>query len=375
MNKPSTTFYRAIALATTLIVGGCESSEGLITSLEDVSTEAKKEGWKKVPQYRVVSVPGLLPFADVGGLSFYKPKRKPASVVGLSANGHSYVSITEIKSDCDASCLTGIRDSLVELNTQVVNLVEAKLEVRRLTALETVESATQEDVKAARSNYQALKSRFDSSAEAVSKKLTQEGVMVYRWTTSSKSDGSFKLGNLFGASRNKEEKYGGFALVSNLRMATLFVAPDLLCAWPALDKETRFENRFQLTTHVMQARHILYSAEAELTALMKIKLDGSYEEFRNISKTLREIDQVEIGAAIARAQSVSNMGMIGGASRTTVPVDWGMIANGDIEKVDGWHTFYAVESYLGDLLVMIRPPSSAAPRECQEENRRRAERS
>lgn len=61
-------FIGVMALA---VLSGCAStSGGIITSLEDLSTESVREGWFKVPQYRVASIPGWLPFSDVGALYF-----------------------------------------------------------------------------------------------------------------------------------------------------------------------------------------------------------------------------------------------------------------------------------------------------------------
>ena len=80
----------AVLTCSIFLLSGCCSTGGLITSLEDLTTESSKEGRIKVPQYRVISVPGILPFADAGSLQFYKPKRKPSTAIGLS-HGNSYI--------------------------------------------------------------------------------------------------------------------------------------------------------------------------------------------------------------------------------------------------------------------------------------------
>ena len=50
-----------IFILSVIILQGCGSNGGLITSLEDLTTESSKEGFAKVPRYRVVSIPGLHP--------------------------------------------------------------------------------------------------------------------------------------------------------------------------------------------------------------------------------------------------------------------------------------------------------------------------
>lgn len=124
---------QALVVSLGLVLGGCSSTGGMITSLEDLTTESSKEGWSKVPQYRVISVPGILPFADAGSLQFYKPKRKPSSAIGLS-NGDSYIMQSVIDSECDEVCLSTIRDNLLLLRGKAEALVEARVNLTSIAS-------------------------------------------------------------------------------------------------------------------------------------------------------------------------------------------------------------------------------------------------
>lgn len=336
---------------------GCASKTGLITSLEDLSTESRREGFVKVPQYRVVSVPGLLPFAEVGGLYFYKPKRQPASAIGLSPD-HSFILVAEIDSGCDNACMIPIKDALSKLRAQALDLIQNKIELSRRLNTEKpkaeelrlqAEAADREALEA----YKKSRDQFDKSYDNVVNRLIHNGVMIYRWSTSSKTSGAMGLGNLFGASGSNSEQYNGFALISGLRMATLFAGNDILSAWPRLDKKSRYHNRFELTTFVMQAKHIMYSAEADLESLLQANLKASYDQLANLPETVRSLDRIEINAVIAKLSNLSNMGILGVVRRSTVPIDWAQTGLEQRLRLNGWNTFYSVESDLIDLMDLV----------------------
>ena len=169
---------------------------------------------------------------------------------------------------------------------------------------------------------------------------------------------------LFGASGNNEESYSGFALVSGLRVATLYLGKDLVDAWPALNTSTRYSNRFELTTHVMQARHIIYIAEYDLQRSINARLNASYDQLANLPETLKALDQIEIEATLSKISNLSNMGVMGKTRRSTRDVDWTRPAGiKNLANLDGWQTFFAVKSDLTDLIdLLTENPKDKKPR-------------
>lgn len=338
----------------------CSSTGGLITSLEDLSTESVKEGFVKIPQYRVASIPGWLPFADVGGLYFYKPSRKPASAIGLSP-GASFELVSEIAGDesnrCTETCLAAIRTQLTRLSSLAAELVQERADLSLLQARQAAGAeppVSEVQIEAARDEYRAARQAFDTQYEGVVDAIRSNGVLIYRWATDSSGSGGLGLGKLFGASGQQDEKHNGFALVSGIRTKTLFVGHDLVDAWPRLSKGSRFSNRFEITTHVMQAKHIMYGHVADVSQFAQARLQASYGQLANFPQTLKELDQIEVGMALSKVSNLSNIGVMGNMRRTVVPIRWDLNALQNRFKSDDWLTFYSVESDFTDLLELLQ---------------------
>ncbi len=345
-----------------ILLVGCSSKAGLITSLEDLTTEAKKEGWSKVPQYRVISVPGILPFANVGSLQFYKPKRKPSSVIGLSNTDNSYVMESIIESECNETCLLTIKNNLLLLKGKAETLVEAKINLTRVVEISPPEGADatkitsyNQAVTNARTQFSTAKNELNISYNTVVQSINKNGILIYRWNSNSGNNGALKLGDIFGVSGNKSETYSGFALISGLRTATLYLGKDIASNGTALNKESNYSNRFELTTYVMQAKHIIYTTEYDLQSMMNAKLEASYAQLKNLPETIKNLDKIEINIALSKVTNLSNMGILGKVKRTAKNVLWDQPAGiTTLTDLNGWQTFYSVESDLNDLIDMLK---------------------
>lgn len=361
-------FTPMFLLLSVFILKGCGSTGGLITSLEDLTTESSKEGFAKVPQYRVVSIPGLLPFVEGGSLHFYKARRKPSSAIGLSAND-SYVMESVIESDCDSKCLSEIRDKLLQLRSKAEAVIEARIKLTEVIATAPEDksqtnlyTAYKQEKLSAQTNYSKIRGELDKLHQDAVRSMNHEGLLVFRWSTNSEQSGSTGFGSLFGASGSNEESYSGFTLVSGLRLATLYIGKDLADAWPSLDTSTRYGNRLELTTHLMQARHIIYTAEYDLQRSINAKLSASYEQLADLPETIKALDQIEIEATLSKISNLSNMGVIGNTKRSTRAVDWTSPAGTkNLVNLDGWQTFFAVKSDLKDLVDLITEKSKEKP--------------
>ena len=298
-------------------LSGCASTGGIITSLEDLSTESVKEGFIKIPQYRVASIPGWLPFSDVGGLYFYKPSRKPASVIGLSP-GASFELISEIPGGCNQECLVKIRDHITTLGTRAQTLVQARVDLSVLKAKQPVNVSDEKNkaiVDDAKDEYKQAQIAFNSSYETLVESIKENGVLIFRWTTDSTRTGSLGLDGLFGVSANENQKRNGFALVSGIRTKTLFVGNELFCAWKELDKESRFHNRFEMTTHIMQAKNIMYGNIADVSLYADAKIEASAQQLANLPDTFKALTKIEIAMALSSISNLSNIGVMGKMKR------------------------------------------------------------
>lgn len=336
------------------ILAGCASSGGIISSLEDLSTDSEKEGLFKIPQYRVASIPGWLPFADVGGLYFYKPSRKPASVIGLSP-GNSFELVSEIPSDCDLKCLVAIRDEVTSLGSLAQELVQSRVDVLYASVpAKAGDTPDRTAITAATTAHRAVQTKFNTAYEKVVKSMKDHGVLIYRWSLDSSQSASVGAGSLLNAGVQENQKRNGFALVSGVRTKTLFVGADLLKAWPNLDTTSGYSNRFEMTTHIMQAKHILYGNVSDAAVYAQAKLEASYQQLANLPETLKTLTNIEVGMALSRVTNLSNIGVMGGIKRTTRPVAWTEAALRRRLADSDWLTFYSVESDFTDLLDLLK---------------------
>lgn len=331
-----------------IFLSACSSTPELITSLEDLNTDFEKEGIK-LPQTRVISVPGLLPFSEVGGLYHFKAQRMPASAIGLSP-ANSFVLTNEIPFNGALSDLTSIRDALLELKNLAEKTVLNKL---KLTSLKYENSPNATAIGVAKTKYEASKLAFEQQINQVSTSITKSGIIIYRWTTQKEQEASITLGSILGLSENKTIKYNGFALIGGLRLSTLYLGNDLVSQWSNLKKDSDYNSRFQLTTHVMQAKHILYLSEYDMQSKLSAQLEASYSQLKNLPETIKNLDKIEIEAVFSKISNLSNLGVITGGTWTPRAINWTQQGLQTRLANNGWQTFYSVDSRLEDLLEML----------------------
>lgn len=209
-------------------------------------------------------------------------------------------------------------------------------------------------ISAATTSHRAVQKKLNDAYEKVVKAMKDHGVLIYRWSLESSQSGSVGLGGLFNASAQENQKRNGFALVSGVRTKTLFVGTDLLDAWPVLDTDSNYSNRFEMTTHIMQARHILYGNVSDAAVYAQAKLEASYQQLANLPETLKTLTNIEVGMALSRVTNLSNIGVMGGIKRSTRAVAW---SEADLRRrlaEPGWLTFYSVESDFTDLRDLLK---------------------
>jgi len=325
----------------------------LITSLEDLTTEYEKEGWFKVVQDRVVSIPGFLPFPEVGALYYFKPQRMPATAIGISPE-KSFILETTIEFEGTEDDLKNIGQKIVELRLDAANAISDKLDLIRLRSASPDDKAV---ISAAEASYKTLRKTYDDHySELLNEIKKTSGILIYRWTTETSAGANASLGSIFKGKSSFKDNFNGFGLVAGIRMATLFVGPDIKNAWPQLDTSSHHKDRHKLTTFVMQAQHILYSSEHDMERQIQAKLDASYQQLASLPESIKVIDKIEIEAVLSKLSSLSNMGMVKTPKREVlVPIDWGQQGLQERMGKDGWLTFYSVDTKLSDLKDMVEP--------------------
>lgn len=348
-----TNLIKTMLLPVIFALAGCATKAGVITSLEDLGTESQKEGAIKIPQYKVASIPGWLPFADVGSLYFYKPSREPSTVIGLSNSKKSYVVTSSIESDCGVDCLAGVKGKVAALSKQAADLIQKKVAHSRALNSNPAPDAIG-DLSSA---YDAALASFNSAYEDVENEMAKKGVFIYRWSTHGQSSGFLGLGALLGLNASKESSYNGFALVSSLRIKNAYFGCDVLDQWKNLDTKSEYSNRFQMTTYLMQARYISYGVLEDLETQISAHLKASSTQLADLPATLKSLDSIEIKAALSKISNLSNVGTMGDVKRTVTPIKWD---DDDwkqrTESSSGWLTFYSVTSQYGDILEMLKVP-------------------
>jgi hypothetical protein len=328
------------------LLGCSSSSEGMIASFVDLSSELAQEGSAHVQQNRVISVPGLLPPPAVGFLYRFRGKRGPTSMIGLSPCKDSFYITTTIRSTASQRELQEAQRSFVEMRTKALMAIQAQLDLARL------HHKTPMDPGAYAQAEQEAKARvqgFDRAYDNTLKKINSSGILIYRWTSKKTGGGSGRLGAaLLGLGKERSRTSSGFAFLAGLRTSTLYVGSDLRGQWSWLDPKKNPRD-LRLITHLRQSRDILYMSDSELASALSIRLRASLKDL-STNSAIRALDKIEINAILMKVENVSNAGWIGPVERQMLPAPW----NGNvtenlvtvIQDCESWNTFYFVDVQL-----------------------------
>ncbi|HUS72114.1 MAG TPA: hypothetical protein VMY06_03535 [Sedimentisphaerales bacterium] len=312
------------------------------------------EGWRAF-QCRSASVPGLLPFSDVGVVYYDRLFRSPSTAIGLS-QGKSFIITTTIGFPGCAADLIALRDKLMELNLSAVKVVSDKMYLNslRYSQAENNEEkqSQQEQISTALEAYKTSRDGFEAKHKEVAEKMKKKGLFIYRWTTTSGVQSDLKLGDILTPNFSKREQYSGFAIVGGLRLSTLYIGKDLACKWKEQDwiKSIYNADDFKVTTHLMQAKNILYVSEYELEANLKNVVEASYKQWKNIPDAIKALDTVEFEAIASTLSNLSNIGFLGDAQYEPHPVNWELTEKTALTDPNGWQSFFCVQTQLDELV-------------------------
>ena len=141
--------------------------------------------------------------------------------------------------------------------------------------------------------------------------VSTPGVLIFRWAAQNVSKASTNLAGVMGAGGQNDKTLGGYAIVSGLRMATLYIGSDVHTMWSNAVHKPEVTSKPMVTTMVAQARRIAYVSELNLQQLFAIKAELNAERLGKIAANWQTMVNLTLAASMARVAQLSNTGVIG----------------------------------------------------------------
>jgi len=200
-----------------------------------------------------VSITGLLPQAQVGTFYRYDSDRSPSTAIGISDDVTFLIESRVEGPVGDDAQRKALIDRIVDRVTEVRSAGRISLEkLLDSVAARTAVAAAEEKktlpdniddlraaAKAAKGAYESAREDFDAELLAASKLIKDSGFIVVRWDASSEESASASAAPIFSGSGSSSERTSGFAILSGLRLMTLFVGPDIVEADTPLKRTWR----------------------------------------------------------------------------------------------------------------------------------------
>lgn len=141
--------------------------------------------------------------------------------------------------------------------------------------------------------------------------VSTPGVLIFRWAAQNVSDASANLAGIMGGGGQSEKTLGGYAIVSGLRMATLYIGSDIHEMWKNAVHKPEVTSKPMVTTMVAQARRIAYVSELNLQQLFAMKAELDAERLGKIAADWQTMLKLTLAVSMARVAQMSNTGVIG----------------------------------------------------------------
>jgi len=368
-NTNSIRSFGISALVTFFVASSCTSTDGLLTSLEEITSEIDRQGVTDVNQTRVMSLTGLLGPSSPGSIYRFKKNRAASTAIGLTPGKTHFIYNTvppPTEKAVAQTDLDNLRDKMLELRESAALAVAEQLELAAArtaaaaapsdTALAAVVTAKQTDVDTART-------KFDAAVKD-SMKRVKPGMLVFRWATNSNASGSIGLGSIFTGAASSSRKASGFAIAYGIRVSTLFVGEDISKVKLNQNRQWHwFESTFpwiialvqdenvRITSHVLQAKHLIWFQDVSLGSRIAAHLEASSRQLGKLSETLSELDKIEIDIVLTSLRNLGNMGSMSGIQRKKSDplIKDGMYMQPSLDNDQEWQTIYYVDTHLEDL--------------------------
>lgn len=354
---------RFLLLIPLLAVIGCASTQPLLTSLEDLTSETQSTGLSSANQNRILSMTGLLPHVQVGSSYFYDGDRAPSTAIGL-ADQTSFLIESKIPGPEDPETIDKVLEKITEVRSKgrvsLQSLVDS-IEDRAILAEAEDQDPAPSNLETLRSNaessrdlYLTNRGAFDTALEEASRLLVDSGFVVIRWDTERQEGGEFSIGSLLGLSAAESKRSSGFAILSGLRLITLFVGSDIhdrkepvKRSWSLVGRDFPwiFTAEFpfigqwgsqdaRLTTHLLQTQKIQFFQDVDLQSELSVAIEATYAELSDLGEVLEEAESIEAEYISRGIASLSNLGSFAGIERRFYPSPLGGNGKRDVKKVE-----------------------------------------
>ena len=234
--------------------------------------------------------------------------------------------VKQLRADAKADLDAAQKNNEAERSLLEKSIGDAKAEITnaRLAELAPIREAIArlhpddkgaKDLAAAKDQPAATIETVEAQLALKEKRLAElvstPGVLIFRWAAQNVSDASANLAGIMGGGGQSEKTLGGYAIVSGLRMATLYIGSDIHEMWKNAVHKPEVTSKPMVTTMVAQARRIAYVSELNLQQLFAMKAELDAERLGKIAANWQTMLKLTLAASMARVAQMSNTGVIG----------------------------------------------------------------
>ncbi|WP_271905107.1 hypothetical protein [Leisingera sp. SS27] len=262
----------------------------MTTSTSNNGIHAKPINLKYPLQTRFLSINGLLPVSGPGSACLADSNRPSSAIVCYSGSGKTEVAYKVYDTSATISDLRAIQEKLQALQVELLDLLDDEEKL--------VPETTVQDIVA--------------RARAIQSDAAKNNIFLFRWRQDEAAGGSVGLTELFSGRARREESQSGVVIVGGLTVSQLLVgSDDYKAALSGWSKGTK------ISTYSLGAKHLLYFSEANLSAAIAAKLDGTLDE---LSKKLSPTQEIALRAYAAIGRAQENQGSFSAVAQKVIPL-------------------------------------------------------
>jgi hypothetical protein len=410
--KRHTSIMKKITLLIILlpILTGCTSSRQIaISSIEDINTENDSAlPFINFDQQRSIHTGGLLPHYSIGQM--YAPPSSwssfsPSKYVAISDKPYyikkegrrgvitevpldAYASMNEKEQDkvrlgtksqivratykCTATPeeITSVVTQLSALKEKAQDYLNTRLDVAitrsHIAEKEKKEAEIQtipDDKKSAR--IAELNKLIGSKTELSLRKVVSDSklelakaesssinsvskgnLIIAKWNSESSKEFLTYLSSMLKLDFSRKENKSGYVILKGVRVSSLLLGTDIHHE----SYSTTLNWNRPVVTALWQTESAVAVADLVIEEEFKAKLEATYDQLKQLEKTLRDLEKIEIEATYKTLQKSTNNSWINSPTIEVEDMEWTSIYQKMNESEnDNWATFYAILSNHSDL--------------------------
>ena len=228
----------------------------------------------------------------------------------------------DVKADLDAAQQgdkaerDALAQSIKDVKAEITNEREAELSpIREAIIMMHPKDAAAKGLKAAENkpaaDIKTVEAQLGVKERRLAELVSTPGVLIFRWAAQNVSNASTNLAGIMGAGGQNDKTLGGYAIVSGLRMATMYIGSDVHTMWANAVHKPEVTSKPMVTTMVAQARRIAYVSELNLQQLFAMKAELDAERLGQIAANWQTMLKLTLATSMARVAQMSNTGVIG----------------------------------------------------------------